>query len=229
MNISQTSTGQENRMSDSCTGIVSIHNFFNVNAIPLYTHPDGKPFDALKFKQKRIRWHKVYVIQSGLGERFSPHSLLHAEASLYQIKSNQRMWNSKNNWVRSHLKPEPAYALSFKLIGEYGEWLKVELNGKTRETCYIRRNDSYMHFTSWEEIVALALMVRFNGLPAYDKPNGNELAINDGFKKGKILALEGEWAHIQYYYGSDAGECWVKWKDETGMLLTNHPIYEFIQ
>ena len=226
MSLNQTSIAQTKHAADSCHGIVSIN--FEIGTIPLYPHPDSIAFDVLNFEQKKVDEYVVYVIESNLKERLAPYKLMHADASVNQMRWNNKVLTTDNMWTRTHMHPKPTHKLSFKLIGEYGDWFKVELNGKTRETCYIQRNDSCMHFTSWEAIVAPALMVSFNGLPVYDKPNGNELAVNDESKRGKILALEGEWAHVHYYYGLDTGECWVKWKDETGMLLTNL-IYEFIK
>ncbi|MDR0661267.1 MAG: hypothetical protein LBG19_10860 [Prevotellaceae bacterium] len=228
MNFNQTSMGQAKQAADSRSGVATIHNFYKVSTIPLYTQPEGTPLDVLMFKKKRIGWSKFYVIRSKLKEGFAPYELMHAKASAAQAKINRSIINSKNNWVRSHLHPTPIYKLSFKLIGRYDQWLKVELNSKTHETCYIRRNDTYMSFTSWEDIVKPALQVGFNGLPVYDSPNGKKLAINEESKRGKILAIEDEWMHIRYYYGYDTGECWVKWKDESGMLLANL-IYEFIR
>ncbi len=227
MSLSQASTGQTSHAQDSYCGIISID--FEINAIPLYLYPDGIPFDVLKFEQKEIYGYTIYVIESNLGERFAPYKLKHAEESARQMQRNNDVLTTNNIWTRTHMKPQPIHGLSFKLIGNYdNEWLKIELNNSTRETCYIKRNDSCMHFASWEDIVKPALQVNFNGLTAYEKPNGKEMSIKEECKRGKILAIENEWMHIHYYYGFETGECWIKWKDESGMLVTNL-IYEFIR
>lgn len=224
----------ENSRTDTSIGVVHITNF-NIGEILLYERPDSQPIDTLKFELKNYAhhwWRKkmYYTVSLQSGSTLSPYTLVHGEIAMglaqQQATNIKRIAKSKNKWVQSHMQPRfrPIYDISFKVINDYGDWICIILNDETNEMAYIRRNYSYMSFSKWEDFISSARTVLFANQNAYDSKNGQKIELEEELKRGRIVLVDGNWMNIRYYQEAGEAYCWIRWKDETGMLLKSTDI-----
>lgn len=217
--ITQNTMQLNNNAADSCFGIIGI-NFFVVEKIPFYKEKDAVPFATILFnKKKSASGKEVFYVETNPEMELQPYELSHAENAAAIMERNSNILSSENNWVRTHKKPKSPYKLRFKVIGEYSsDWIQIVTNEKTWETAYIQKDEKYMSYQTWENIIKEARHIVFPDLPVYDKMDGKEIGLKTDLKRGKILSIHGNWLHVNYFCGFESGECWIKWKDEKGMF-----------
>lgn len=140
--------------------------------------------------------------------------------------------------------------ITFTVAERQGEFYKVVINEKTRETSVIRLDakhdfrkttadkdnlffdpnfmvqtkDPYWYFyETWPQALQRAFVIGFTDkVPLYDAPNGN--LVRHTFDVGRADSVYGDWARITNDVYNDKSEpdnkVWLRWKDSTGIKVS---------
>lgn len=208
------------------------NELLTLSPIDLYNRPRGVVIDSIQFVLKHFSVAEdlydgkfcfsgeCYELITLNGTVLHPYLLTHGEKSAKQIATNKIIENSKDPWVRIHIKPDKLYQLCVRVYGNWkNDWLCISLDDVSLYQVYIQRDDKRMCFVSWEQMIEQYKALSFQGYDGYAYPSRYiRKDINSEDKVGEICSIFGDWVEVALHKGGQTDNVWVRWRDNNGML-----------